>query len=173
MTNEIMKPTLTLITLLLLAPPASLRAADAPTPAANQTAFETCIQSLDGFQDHGMPGVESKGIASDVIPFFHNGQFHLLHLQFKPGQKGWDWAQIATRDFVAFEHTGVAIPGGGADDAIDREVFTGSVIEKDGVLHAFYTGHNALLKKEKKPGTQTSFPDREEIERFLGETGDK
>ena len=44
-----------------------------------------------------------------------------------------------TRDFVTFEDHGEALPRGG-DDAQDRSVFTGSVIERDGLFHIFYTG---------------------------------
>ena len=91
------------------------------------------------------------GVIADVIPYFLNGKFHLMHLQKKPGQKGFDWAQIVTRDFVDFEHTGVAIPGGGADDAVDKDIYTGSVFEKKGVLYAFYCGHNEAFKEQNKP----------------------
>ena len=56
-----------------------------------------------------------------------------------------------TRDFVDFEHTGVAIPGGGTDDARDRDIFTGSVFQKEGRLFAFYCGHNDLFAKQQKP----------------------
>ena len=31
------------------------------------------------------------------------GQFHLLYLQIKPGQKGFDWAQVITRDFTSYQ----------------------------------------------------------------------
>ena len=73
-----------------------------------------------------------------------------MHLQLKPGQKGWDWAQIVTRDFVGFKYTGVAIPGGGTDDAVDFDMFTGSVFEKECVLHAFYCGSNKAVQKQNK-----------------------
>ncbi|NCA11320.1 hypothetical protein EBR56_05865, partial [bacterium] len=118
----------------------------ATTTASAQTAY--LYEPTPGL---GMPGVASDGLCADIIPFFWKGQFHLLHLQLKPGQKGWDWAQIVTRDFVAIEHKGVAIPGTRADDAFDRDIFTGSVIEKDGVLHAFYCGHNDAFCKQGKP----------------------
>ena len=92
----------------------------------------------------------TEGVIADVIPYYWQGRFHLMHLQLKPGQKGWDWAQLVTRDFVAFEHTGVAIPGGGTDDARDRDIFTGSVFEKEGRLFAFYCGHNDVFAKQQK-----------------------
>ena len=142
-----MKHTLTLFTVLLLAPLAALHAAE-PPPAQQTPATAFLYEPTPGL---GMPGVESKGLIADVIPYFWNGQFHLMHLQLNPGQKGWDWAQLVTRDFVDFKDTGVAIPGGGTEDAIDLDIFTGSVFEKDGVVHAFYCGHNPALEKQKKP----------------------
>jgi beta-fructofuranosidase len=90
------------------------------------------------------------GVLADVIPFFWKGQYHLLYLQLKPGQLGFDWAQVVTRDFTSYRYTGVAIPSGGKPDSIDLNIFTGSVIEKDGVLYAFYTGHNQEFAKQKK-----------------------
>lgn len=90
------------------------------------------------------------GLLADVIPFTWQGNYHILYLQIKPRQPGFDWAQIVTRDFTSYEYTGVGIPSGGKD-AIDRDIFTGSVIEKDGLLYAFYTGHNHDFMKEKKP----------------------
>ncbi|MCY2989519.1 MAG: hypothetical protein NTY19_16835 [Planctomycetota bacterium] len=43
------------------------------------------------------------GVLADVIPFSWKDQYHLLYLQLKPGQKGFDWAQVVTRDFVDYE----------------------------------------------------------------------
>jgi len=90
------------------------------------------------------------GLLADLIPFYWKGEYHLLYLQIKPGQLGFDWAQIITRDFRSYRYTGVAIPSGGKEDSIDRDIFTGSVIEKDGVLYAFYTGHNHEFAKQNK-----------------------
>jgi beta-fructofuranosidase len=137
-----MKHTLTLLTALLLVPLAALQATDAP---------ETWAGAAVGAGRLAYLYQPTEGVIADVIPYYWQGRFHLMHLQLKPGQRGWDWAQLVTRDFVDFEHTGVAIPGGGADDAMDRDIFTGSVIEKDGLLHAFYCGHNAELAKQNKP----------------------
>ena len=117
-----------------------------PRPMAGRTAY--LYEPTPGL---GMRGAPNDGLCADVIPFFWKGKFHIMHLQLKPGQKGWDWAQLVTPDFVSIDHQGVAIPGTRADDAIDRDIFTGSVIEKEGVLHAFYCGHNDALAKEKKP----------------------
>jgi beta-fructofuranosidase len=93
----------------------------------------------------------ASGVLADVIPFYWDGKYHLLYLQIKPGQKGFDWAQIVTRDFTSYEYTGVGVAGGGSEDAVDRDIFTGSVFEKDGSLYAFYTGHNGAFARQHKP----------------------
>jgi len=83
------------------------------------------------------------GRCGDFIPFYSEGQYHLFHI------KGEPWYHITTRDFAGFVEHGVAIPGGGPDSQ-DRCIFTGSVIEKDGLFHIFYTGHNADFAKQGK-----------------------
>jgi beta-fructofuranosidase len=91
------------------------------------------------------------GVLADVIPFYWKGEYHILYLQLKPGQKGFDWAQIVTRDFVSYRYTGVGVVHADASDAIDLNIATGSVIEKDGVLYAFYCGQNPSFVERKKP----------------------
>lgn len=55
-----------------------------------------------------------------------------------------------TRDFVNFEDWGEALARG-AVGAQDQWVFTGSVIEHEGIFHIFYTGHNHHLREAGKP----------------------
>lgn len=120
----------------------------------------------------------SVGVAADVIPYFGNGEFHILYLQLKPHQTGWDWAEIATRNFVEYEYAGVAINGPDNENAPDYDIFTGSVIEKDGRFFAFYSGHSKALDKQEGTKFQQVFlatsPDGETWTRqpdFLFNTG--
>jgi len=113
-------------------------------------AAEKTIEKQSGPIQTAFLYAPTNTVIADVIPFFWNDEFHLLHLRLNPGQKGWDWAQIITRDFTAFKDAGVAIPGGRTDDAEDFDIFTGSVLEKDGTLYAFYTGHNVKLKNQQR-----------------------
>ncbi len=71
-----MKHTLTIITAPLLAPLAALHAAE-PQPAQQPPATAFLYQP-------------ETGVIADVIPYSWNGQFHLMHLQQKPRQKGFD-----------------------------------------------------------------------------------
>jgi beta-fructofuranosidase len=100
----------------------------------------------------------TDGVAADVIPYFGNGAFHILHLQLKHGQReGWDWAEIVTQDFVGHDFSGEVLAGADDAEAPDRDIFTGSVFEKDGQLYAFYSGHSESLDKKEGANLQQVF----------------
>jgi beta-fructofuranosidase len=85
------------------------------------------------------------GWAADVIPFYWQGEYHLFYLKdFRDPAahgEGTPWYHLSTRDFVTFQDHGEALARGTAAEQ-DLYVFTGSVIERDGLFHIFYTGHN-------------------------------
>ena len=76
-----------------------------------------------------------KGRCGDFVPFYWNKTWHLYCI------KGEPWYHISTEDFVHFEELGIVIPSGGQENQ-DLSMGTGSVIEKDGFFHFFYTGFN-------------------------------
>jgi beta-fructofuranosidase len=84
----------------------------------------------------------SDGRCGDYIPFYWDGEWHLFYIH----TNGSPWKHIGTRDFVHFTDYGTAIPAGGLQDQ-DRDIWTGCVIEKDGLFHIFYTGHNGNPKE--------------------------
>ncbi len=90
------------------------------------------------------------GVAADFIPYYKNGTFHLFYLHDYRNAaqhgEGVPWYLLNTQDFVQFEQPFEVLPRGGAMDQ-DLFVFTGSVIEKDGLYHIFYTGHNPRLEE--------------------------
>lgn len=94
------------------------------------------------------------GVVGDCIPFYWEGAYHLFYLKDyrNPEEhgEGTPWWHLVTRDFVTFEDWGEALPRGEVD-AQDRAVFTGSVIERGGRFHIYYTGHNDRLKAQGKP----------------------
>jgi len=83
----------------------------------------------------------AEGRCGDFIPFYFKGEFHLFYIHGAP------WEHISTTDFVNFKEHPQALESGG-DDAQDKAVFTGSVIEKDGKVHIIYTGHNETFDKQ-------------------------
>ncbi len=90
----------------------------------------------------------------DVIPYYWGGKYHLFYLhnqeQRDAAGEGIPWAHLITEDGIHFDNHGVAIHAGKKDEQ-DMFVFTGSVIEKSGVFHAFYTAHNHFFRQEGKP----------------------
>ncbi|HOU11567.1 MAG TPA: glycoside hydrolase family 32 protein [Anaerolineae bacterium] len=96
----------------------------------------------------------ADGVAADFIPFYWEGDYHLFYLKdYRDAERcgeGTPWFHLVTRDFVAFEEWGEALPRGPAGSQ-DVWVFTGSVIEREGVFHIFYTGHNGHFQGAGKP----------------------
>jgi fructan beta-fructosidase len=71
-------------------------------------------------------GAGGIGASMDTMPFFHDGQWHLFHMQTNP--RG--LAHRVGRDLVNWEIRPLAIPG---------NVATGSVVPHDGRFYFFYT----------------------------------
>jgi len=80
----------------------------------------------------------------DVMPFYHQGQYHVFYLLNNSGNSNIDWEHAVSTDLVNWQNLPAAIvhdprdvtgPEGGC-------MFTGSIIEKDGLFHAFYTNWN-------------------------------
>ena len=88
--------------------------------------------------------------AADAIPYYANGQFHIFYLldwrNPKKHGEGTPWYKVTTKDFVRFVSHGEMLPRG-TEKEFDMYVFTGSVIEKDGKYHIFYTGHNTKMEE--------------------------
>ena len=68
-------------------------------------------------------------VFGDPIPFYHDGVHHVFFLA-RPG-----WRHLTSRDLVHWQELEPAI----AADENDRMIATGSIVEKNGVFHAFYT----------------------------------
>ena len=84
--------------------------------------------------------VEPPGYVFDTVPFWHDGAFHLFFLNpvfDSEGKKtGIKWSHAKTEDFVHWK----AMPDALLPGKLDRNCWTGSLIEKDGTFYLFYTG---------------------------------
>ena len=80
-----------------------------------------------------------NAVFGDPIPFYHDGVHHVFFLA-RPG-----WRHLTSLDLVHWEELEPAI----AADEDDRMIATGSIVDKDGVFHAFYT---TASRKDKGPG---------------------
>ena len=88
----------------------------------------------------------ADGFVGDVIPFYWQGQYHAFYLKAplppaRSGANGTPYAHVVSNDLVNWEEWPLAIEPGppGSPDSVS--CFTGSVIERNGVFHLFYTGY--------------------------------
>lgn len=74
---------------------------------------------------------------------YYKGEYHLFY-QFYPYGPHWSsmhWGHVKSKDLITWEHLPVALaPSESYDDDQDGGCFSGTTIEKDGKLYAFYTG---------------------------------
>lgn len=97
----------------------------------------------------------ADGYVGDVIPFYWNGKYDVFYLKRQEGRDDSPstqpliWAHAVSTDLVHWEEMPNALETGRPGDPDSGGCWTGSVIERDGKFHIFYTGHNAL--KEKYP----------------------
>ena len=77
---------------------------------------------------------------ADTIPFFWKGEYHVFFLRVAANTP---WEHIVSKDLVHWRELPTALVMDGAPESPDGgNMFTGSVTEKDGTFHIFYTGHN-------------------------------
>ena len=126
-----MKRTLTALAIVLLAPPAELQAAEQPATFHYQP-----------------PGA----IFGDPVPFYHDGVWHVFYLHRRidaagafPADSAHEWFHLVSRDLVRWEKQPPALLA----DENERVIATGSIVEQDGVFHAFYSTRN---RADKGPG---------------------
>lgn len=89
----------------------------------------------------------ADGFVGDVIPFYWEGVYHAFYLKAplppqRSGADGTPYAHLVSKDLVHWEELPLAIEPGppGSPDAVS--CFTGSVIERNGAFHLFYTGYS-------------------------------
>jgi beta-fructofuranosidase len=85
--------------------------------------------------------------AGDAIPFTFDGVYHLFHLSSPPGTVVYPhrvrttWRHVRSCDLLTWEELPPALRPGEAGEPDADGVWTGSLVEADGVFHVFYTGH--------------------------------
>ena len=85
----------------------------------------------------------ARGRLCDTIPFHHDGVFHIFYIRCDT-EGGVPWDHIVSRDLVHWHELPTALDRDPNDPhgPDGRDMFTGCVVEHDGVFHIFYTGHN-------------------------------
>ncbi|MBU0679398.1 MAG: hypothetical protein KJ626_14960 [Verrucomicrobia bacterium] len=86
---------------------------------------------------HYRPPVVKMG---DTIPFYWDGEYHVYYLRATAKMA---WGHIASTDLVNWTELPYAlIPDGDPSGPAGENCGTGSIIEKDGIFHAYFTGWN-------------------------------
>jgi sucrose-6-phosphate hydrolase SacC (GH32 family) len=90
---------------------------------------------------HFMPIRRAVG---DVMPFYWKGEYHVFYLTNPTGNNDVNWEHTVSRDLVTWKELPPALtPDKSAPTGPEGEcMFTGCVVEKDGVFHAWYTSWN-------------------------------
>lgn len=87
----------------------------------------------------------AEGRLADTIPFFWKGEYHIFYLRGNIGKVPWE--HLVSEDLITWKELPTALVSDGDPDGPDGEhMFTGSVTEKDGTFHIFYTGWNPRNK---------------------------
>ena len=85
----------------------------------------------------------SDGFFGDAIPFYWKGSYHIFYLKAtRAVDERLSWSHIVSTDLVHWKELPDAILPGESGEPDSGGCWTGSVIEKDGVFHIFYTGWN-------------------------------
>ena len=101
--------------------------------------------------------------AGDSVPFKHDGVFHLFHLSCPRDSLGKQYPyrcttsqrHVVSTDLVNWKELPIALKPGPDDYDLDG-AWTGSIIERNGMFHLFYTGHRAGAKNPQTICVSTS-----------------
>ena len=97
------------------------------------------------------------GRLADTIPFFWQGQYHIFYLR---AIEKVPWEHIASTNLIHWWELPTALVSDGKPDGPDGlHMFTGSVTEKDGAFHIFYTGWNPANREGREWVMHATSPD--------------
>jgi beta-fructofuranosidase len=101
---------------------------------------------VSGRHEGGFARFADGRAVGDVIPFFHDGRYHLLILAppegalHYPDRLRTTWRHIVSDDLLSWEELPEALAPGPAGSADEFGIWTGSVLSDGANLHMFYTG---------------------------------
>jgi len=92
----------------------------------------------------GFRYVPSRRQVGDVMPFYWNDEYHVFYLMNPTGNYEINWEHIVSSDLVHWKELPPALRFDPKDPTGPDGVciFTGDIVEKDGIFHAWYTSWN-------------------------------
>lgn len=102
--------------------------------------------------------------ASDAMPFFHEGKYHVFHLSppadslghLAPYRSSNDLSHIVSEDLVNWEVLPLALKRGEPGSVDQTGIWTGSTVLKDGIIYQFYTAYDVEAENNQKISLATS-----------------
>ena len=93
---------------------------------------------------HFKPKLPTKKTVGDVMPFYWKGEYHVFYLTNPMGNRDVNWEHCSSTDLVNWKEYPPALkPDKNDPNGPEGEcMFTGCIVEKDGVFHAWYTSWN-------------------------------
>lgn len=94
----------------------------------------------------------ADSFVGDPMPFYDGEHFQVFFLDdLRDGRSGYHpWSLYTTDDLYHYSYTKEVIPFGATSNEQDIALGTGSVIRgDDGLYHAFYTGHNDVVRPDR------------------------
>lgn len=88
------------------------------------------------------------GLVGDAIPFYWKGEYHIFCLKAPESSNPvlrfkTSWGHLTSTDLIHWEELPVTLEPGPQGSPDTAGVWTGSVIEREGLFHIFYTGYNS------------------------------
>ena len=93
---------------------------------------------------HFRPSLPVKKAVGDVMPFYWNGEYHVFYLTNPLGNHDVNWEHCSSSDLVNWKEYPPALEPDKGDSTGPEGgcMFTGCIVEKDGVFYAWYTSWN-------------------------------
>ena len=94
-----------------------------------------------------------EGATGDTMPFYHGGKYHMFVLTSTDGsvvkRNGDAWSHLVSDDYVHWEFVSKVVEKSDIPGTPNKDgAWTGSVAEKDGVFHMYYTAYNEDQKRQ-------------------------
>lgn len=93
---------------------------------------------------HFKPSLPTKKTVGDVMPFYWKGAYHVFYLTNPLGNQDVNWEHGSTTDLVNWKEYPPALKPDKGDPTGPEGgcMFTGCIVEKGGIFHAWYTSWN-------------------------------
>lgn len=115
------------------------------TQSASEVSEQSVVSEEAEEREYSFFPMPDDTFVGDTMPFYDGGKMNIFYLaDQRDGHLGYHpWALMQTEDYCDYQDQGVVLNYGETAEDQDISLGTGCVIkDKDGLYHAFFTGHN-------------------------------